>query len=126
MGELGRIMNLNHGVSNPMLSIVDKKMNAYLSDNMSYELKGGYGQYTPYVPFGVEGIRTCVAVVLPDTDTATFWSNWGYPDHEVRSISAITDGTWFQCEAVDMRSFSTITQTEVDEIERLLLSGVFA
>lgn len=126
MGELGRIMNLNHGVSNPMLSIVDKKMNAYLSDNMSYELKGGYGQYTPYVPYGVEGIRTCVAVVLPDTDTATFWANWGYPDHEVRSISAITDGTWFQCEAVDMRSFSTITQTEVDEIERLLLSGVYA
>ena len=106
--------------------LVNNELKAYMSDNMSYKLKGGLSQYTPWVPYGVEGIRTCIAVTLPDTDAATFWSKWGYPDHEVRQISSINDGTWFKCEAVEMKGFSTITRAEVDEIEQKLLSGVWA
>ena len=113
-----------HGAADAF-GLIDKKLNAYISDSMGYRLKGGLSQYTPFVPFGVDGIRTCISAVLPDTDTTTFWANWGMPDHEVRLIGSLTNGTWCQCEAVDMRDFSTITKTEVDEIEKSLLQGVY-
>ena len=123
--EIGNWQQVTQGQADPF-GMINKELRAYISDNMNYKLKGGLSQYTPLVPFGVEGIRTNISAVLPDTDTATFWSKWGYPDHEVRQISSITDGTWFKCEAVEMKGFSTITKSEVDEIEQKLLSGVYA
>lgn len=61
-----------------------------------------------------------------DTDQYQYWTAYGYPDHQIRTISSISDGTYFECEKVSMAGFSTATKEEADEIERELLRGVYA
>lgn len=87
---------------------------------------GGFSSEYEYATTARPPFMNISHIIEVDTNPTVFNPLWGYPDHQIRTLSSIAAATWFQCEAVDMRSFSTITKTEVDEIENLLLSGVYA
>lgn len=88
--------------------------------------KGGFSSDYDYAVELYPKFRNILRVVEYDTNPTVFWPKWGYPDHQVRQLSTLTDGDFFKCEKVEMRGFSTITKDEVDEIEMKLLSGVYA
>lgn len=88
--------------------------------------KGGFSSDFDYAVELYPKFRNVLRIVEYDTNPTVFWPLWGYPDHQIRQLSTITDGGWFKCEKVDMRSFSMITKDEVDMIKQKLLSGVYA
>lgn len=88
--------------------------------------KGGFSSDWEFAAEFYPKFRNVMRVIEYDTNPTVFWPKWGYPDHQIRKLSTLTDGDWFKCEKVEMRGFSTITKEEVDEIEMKLLSGVYA
>ena len=90
------------------------------------QYKGGISSEYEYAMELYPKFRNVMRAVEYDTNPTVFWPKWGYPDHQIRLLSSLTDGDYFKCEKVEMRGFSTITKSEVDEIEQKLLSGVYA
>ena len=109
------------GVST-MLSAGAKYENLKDADAASYKQVGNISGAPEWTPAETKKLYNISTIIEPDTNMSQYAAKWGKPDHDVRLLSTLSG--FAQCESVYMTGISTATKTEIDEIERMLKSGV--
>lgn len=94
------------------------------ADAAHYKYTGEFNGAAEWTPADTKRLVNTSVIVEPDTSYSSFWSEFGRPDHEIRTLSALTG--YYKIREVNMRGFSTATKSEVNEIEKLLKAGVIA